>query len=1405
MNNFFKIISKFSTLLSNIVIVFVCLGAIQYAFSATKNQNNGLELLIGKRLISLSDDNIDVRISEGTIQKFKISPEVHDNTCSIELGDVVEHISISENNKNEFILNTVNVKDIDFSLVINKICDDEKYTHTINFKTIPIPEYKVFGREKKPSRNDYQKIFVRKNKKTKKAIIDIYGSEVVLDLTHPILEGFNIVCNRNNYECNENIESLNIEADKLVIPNRIDIPDSSLSITARKVTFEDVNDDTALINITPLKHREPMNLLADDGKTLRENANNGKNGRPLKIYAKSIEQTKASKRFIAEGAEGQDAGEGVTGNVGRDALGNTAKPPKLLSRNDWCNVVSPPQDIENAQGYTRGKIPRMKALNTKQHKNPCFPPVKFQLGSTIKNELLKHKINLKRDRHLILEPSLCNTKWNDKYRESIIHATGMGYIKPSSDFDRRQFPSLYGYFNWGNTSPPEDGCPGLSAPFPGNGGEGSDVIVSNSLFLDMVLNQGGESGAEGQIANGGLPGRPTKYRTLINKSEPGFKYPVNGPGFGRAPFSLRFDYQQYKKHVLDTRPNPSVKYLDAKKYFTENWEVSEHLAKKGTDTSPRKRNSNPGKKGVTQISNASTWLSPNWVDQSIRYVEGMFRSGHYDQALDQAYKYLKMLDESPLSKEMCKTQLTNTTNTSSNCPWPSNETERLVISQSQLTHIVHNINAGLDYFGRPIGWVPNLSFELTFSTFEENIKRATELLSVLLTLEIENKKGILSYESADKISEQMRKESIVFYNNLKNHRSNLESYLSDALDLDRMFHETGSDIEIRIKDLYKEANDKLSDKYARSFHRQWFEGIGQIFSLMPVPEAQAIGGISIFLSKLGEKTPDYKSLADSISKFTATDKPNLFQKMENSLENIVNPPKKPKLKDGASTKDKKIHQEQLEKYAKDRRAEKVELGKALANLAQSFSEASKINFNNSVPEGELEIEFEKLKKSDSIFLEYEDIFDDLSERRKNIISRFNETQSKIYKITDTLNSNLLLWSDLEFKKTQNLLDSQPLLFLDGVSDRVIDQLAEGYYLVKKAFEYRFLIDANDASISSTEKAEQFLDDTKERLQACILKGKEECINKLPQVILVGYKSSLQEYRNYIYNQMQQKIAGDQLKLRTRTLTISNNSQWKNTLEELNSKKRNTTIYLPNTIIVGPEDWNIRVKKINVSRMVLEEEIEKEAELEINIGYGEESYFKTEQSMIRFSHSPSSPWGATVHLPANCGNSTKCGSINNFSENELVSSLAKMLGGDKVEQARTFIWPSAQGEIQLSRSLSSDAEINKLNIKEIQLQFELEVQTVEEPFATLTLRNNSNLRLKLSKPDFFGRDDGVGQFERIYPFGSKVIISAPSSINGRDFLRWSNGKTTKSIHYVSDEASLSCLAPIYEGDTNLCSM
>ena len=160
----------------------------------------------------------------------------------------------------------------------------------------------------------------------RKGIYDIHisGLELTIDKTNDYLDLF------KNLHLRENIRSLNIYAETLVIADQLHLPGTNVYIYAHTLRFKDRAADKTIgsIDTTPIKDRTRPKAARFSGSGCTDpiapsNAKSGQIAGAIQLFVSTLKGAPKRRRLIARGGQGQAAALGAQGCPGID-LSNLA-------------------------------------------------------------------------------------------------------------------------------------------------------------------------------------------------------------------------------------------------------------------------------------------------------------------------------------------------------------------------------------------------------------------------------------------------------------------------------------------------------------------------------------------------------------------------------------------------------------------------------------------------------------------------------------------------------------------------------------------------------------------------------------------------------------------------------------------------------------------------------------------------------------------------------------------------------------------------------------------------------------------------------------------------------------------------------------------------------------------------
>jgi hypothetical protein len=118
-------------------------------------------------------------------------------------------------------------------------------------------------------------------------------------------------------ESPQNIKEMHITADRLIIRQRMHLPQTDVFVTARELIMEGDGEDAGAIDTTPKPHKQAAengNRNDPENPVPGTDGKDGAKGGDIQLNIGSIKLPSGNKpRFILKGANGQAAGEGLPG------------------------------------------------------------------------------------------------------------------------------------------------------------------------------------------------------------------------------------------------------------------------------------------------------------------------------------------------------------------------------------------------------------------------------------------------------------------------------------------------------------------------------------------------------------------------------------------------------------------------------------------------------------------------------------------------------------------------------------------------------------------------------------------------------------------------------------------------------------------------------------------------------------------------------------------------------------------------------------------------------------------------------------------------------------------------------------------------------------------------------------
>jgi hypothetical protein len=677
----------------------------------------------------------------------------------------------------------------------------------------------------------------------------------------------------------------------------------------------------------------------------------------------------------------------------------------------------------------------------------------------------------------------------------------------------------------------------------------------------------------------------------------------------------------------------------------------------------------------------------------------------------------------------------------------------LVQIHSELRLLQQRIEAGLDYFGNPAGWVPMLSFEVNQTLFRNELERAMRTL--YLTYWIGNKAA----------SEQQRLDAL--------------TALRDSLSV--RFEEARADYDIAVARLpvLNQQADQI-DSAIRTLQGKleveelkllndlrepdWVLGLrlglklsATMCQMVPVYQP-ALGAVGAGLRVASNFDPD--SPWDSI-----TEAGNIGTAYKNSPFNESAGEKKTEAAkvDPAQTKNNSAF------YAKS-------LLNAANGLSAGVEDMNAFIKERESPSEEMLAELERLKSRSPEYKALMEEVEDLMLRNREFADEVVATMQQIGSLSEFMTHALLAIDALgrDIAPAATVLDERATAYLNDLERRAYDRLVKYHYYLAKAYEYRMLRPYTEPLNLEglIQKFQEIAD----------LNSNHEVTPDQFATFLAVYEDKLAAVAETIFDHYNANRPDRSVPVRFNLLPEE--------IAALN-EGRSFTLNLRDAGFFQPQEENVRIVDLRVFSMEIEPEgtLGRTAFLDLNIEHAGVSRLKKDGKIHQFRHynqDTQNPfvWGGRYDAIDD--------QLDPIRPSDASDSLLRsLLSGPAVSDMLLYSRPSAWADLEFSRTyVNSGGGPIRLNSVRLEMVYdftprstgsglrnlELLVQTFTEgPGGEPVIEDSSFMPyFQLGATDVNGRSDARGSFLRVFQSGgSPIEIVAPETYGQWEFDRWTD--------------------------------
>jgi hypothetical protein len=664
--------------------------------------------------------------------------------------------------------------------------------------------------------------------------------------------------------------------------------------------------------------------------------------------------------------------------------------------------------------------------------------------------------------------------------------------------------------------------------------------------------------------------------------------------------------------------------------------------------------------------------------------------------------------------------------------------------------LLHRIDSNLDFFGNPAGWVPMLSFEANLAAFQNEVRESIPVLylsywlnnaatnlngqlvattNALATLAAENARMINDFNEAQVAIPSLKNQAETIAFQIGSLRGRLASKLSE---------------------LEQRARDNVEERHKLPFWKKALGVLSVAADLVPVGQP-TVGRIGAGLGLLAQVDPDHP--LQSAEKLA----PNAFGIMTNKNITVCfgtnAPPNTSTNTSGSNTNSSGTN---TVKQAKQDRVKQLSecgkfLGAELKELAGVFKEAQ-------VDDKELAAELEKLKASDTEFQGLTAELETLNGQKEQFAQQLAAALQVIGSLDSSLTENLISTHELEEKLATGFaaLDHGALIHIREMERRAKDRLLQYQYFLAQSFQYRRLRPYN-GNLQLTRLFDRF--------RVLVEAGNNHLLSEQEFNVLKGIFTD--ELREIIAQMLDNLNAPEVTLAQPFALTPGE-------LDQLN-RNGSVVVNLAQHGLLTLTRENIRIADWRTTRMGVQPvggALGQSALVGVNYEHSGVSHLTSAGRQFLFRHYTAQTINPIVwHTIFDARNGGVANSELSPAQQSLLGFLLAGqtgLGADLL----FFSEPAATADVLITKEVVTDNGIG-LTITNLEFEVRLDFDSASSSRRELDVVVTNNLApvIVVSRTDLNGRQDGQGDFTRVFAPFSQVTLQAPASFGEFVFDRW----------------------------------
>lgn len=662
---------------------------------------------------------------------------------------------------------------------------------------------------------------------------------------------------------------------------------------------------------------------------------------------------------------------------------------------------------------------------------------------------------------------------------------------------------------------------------------------------------------------------------------------------------------------------------------------------------------------------------------------------------------------------------------------------------AEVENLVHRLDSNLDYFGNPAGWVPMLSFEANFLAFQNEIDQSVPILYLAYWLNNAATNLQASLAATEQAKDNLEDERTRMETSFNEAQAIIPRLKSEAESITAQIGALNGRIALKLAELEQRARDNVEDRHKLPFWKKALGVLSVAADLIPIGQP-TVGRIGAGIGLLAQIDPD-KPLESA--KALA---PQAFGVMTNKNISVCfgtnAPPMTSTNSPGATNDVKKARQERLKRLTECAKF----LGGELKELAGVFKEAQ-------VDDKELAAELEKLKASDTELRELALQVEVLNAEKERFAQELAVALQVIGSFSSGLAENLVATHELEDRIEAGLdaLDHGALLHIKEMERRARDRLLQYQYFLAKSFQYRQLRPFN-GNLQLTRLLTRF--------QVLVESSTSHLLSQQEFESLKGI--FVNELRELVAQSLDNANAPARSFPKTYRLNTGQRRQ-------LNDTGR-LVLNLKELGLINSGDENVRIADLRTRTLATHPTgpIGSLALVRVNFEHLGLSRLTSGGRTFIFRHYQTE---AVNPIVWNAIFDAQTGNTFNSTPTAAQQSLISVLLAQQpvpVTNLLFFSQPAMHAEILLTKQVSTDNGTDFV-IDDLLFEVQYDFTPTSGNLRELNVKVTEDLApvIAIGQTDLNGRQDGVGDFNRVFAPFALVTLQAPPTYGEFVFDRW----------------------------------